>query len=203
MLRSINQFIIGTILTLLLISVAEAKNSEHEHNITPSTLAPGSLVNNEQKTDSRGIAVTTTNVPTSHNTPCTGGSISDGNGGCFYADTCEMLYGPCDCFGTSVCCIPGECFIPCGPDSNGSRNRRCSPPETVTTTNVPTSYTTPCPIGFLPDGHGGCYLEETCEMINGPCNCNGNSQCCTHGACTPKTIVPEPTTTAHNKCVKN
>ena len=134
MLRSINQFIIGTILTLLLISVAEA---ESEDSITPSTLAPGSLVNNEQKTDSRGIAVTTTNIPTSYQTPCTGGSISDGNGGCYYADSCEMIYGPCDCYGRSECCTHSECFIVCAPGSNGSRNRRCSPPETTVTTIPP------------------------------------------------------------------
>jgi hypothetical protein len=143
MSRSINQFIIGTILTLLLISVAEAKNSED--SITPSTLAPGSLVNNQQKTDSRGIAVTTTNIPTSYTTPCPRGLLPDGNGGCYFEDTCEMIYGPCDCYGRSECCTYGECFIVCGPESNGSRNCRCSPPET---------------------------------------------------------IVPEPTTTAHNKCVK-
>jgi hypothetical protein len=146
MSRSINQFIIGMILTLLLISVAEANNSEN--SITPSTLAPGSLVNNQQKTDSRGIAVTTI-LPTSYTTACTGGSISDGYGGCYFADSCEMIYGPCDCYGRSECCTHGECLIVCGPDSSGSRKRRCSPPETTV------------PI-----------------------------------------IPPEPTTTAHNKCVK-
>jgi hypothetical protein len=88
---------------------------------------------------------TTTILPISYTTPCPRGLLPDGNGGCYFEDTCEMIYGPCDCYGRSECCTYGECFIVCGPESNGSRNCRCSPPET---------------------------------------------------------IVPEPTTTAHNKCVK-
>jgi hypothetical protein len=80
----------------------------------------------------------TTNVPTSYTTVCTGGSISDGNGGCYYADSCEMIYGPCDCFGRSECCDSDSCFIPCPPDSSGGRNRRCLPPIVSTVAPEPT-----------------------------------------------------------------
>jgi hypothetical protein len=51
-----------------------------------------------------------------------------------------MIYGPCDCYGRSECCTHGECFIDFGPDSSGSRNRCCSPPETIASepyTNAP------------------------------------------------------------------
>ncbi len=71
---------------------------------------------------------TTIRTSTSKVTVCTGGSISDGNGGCYYADSCEMLYGPCDCFRRRQCCASDFCLIPCGPDSSGGRNRRCLPP---------------------------------------------------------------------------
>ena len=117
------------------------KTTTTENSITPSTLAIGSLDNNQQNTDSREIAVTTTNFPSPYTTACTGGSISDAFGGCIIFNTCEMIYGPCDCNGSSECCTHGECFIPCDPDSSASRNRRCSPPETTVPT-IPPAPTT-------------------------------------------------------------
>ena len=91
---------------------------------------------------------TTIRTSTSKVTVCTGGSISDGNGGCYYADSCEMLYGPCDCFRRSQCCDSDSCSILCGPDSSGGRNRRCLPPtkpakRTKRTTTQRTKRTKP------------------------------------------------------------
>ena len=128
-------------------------------------LAPGSLINNQVKTDQRTI-VTTTLLTTS--VVCSGGSIPDGNGGCYYADTCDSLFGSCDCKGNTICCsvdlticeqtttpteiIPQTESLPllCGP---GSRNRRCvGPPtdKTVSTTTFLSETTTP---------HNKCYRK--------------------------------------------
>jgi hypothetical protein len=50
---------------------------------------------------------------------------------------CEMLYGPCDCYGRSECCVHDQCPIVCGPESSGRRNRRCMPPTAIVPSVVP------------------------------------------------------------------
>ena len=95
-------------------------------------------VNNEVSTNSATIP-TTTIIPTAPKTEaaCLGGSIPNGNGGCYSIDTCKVLFGPCDCEnGNTLCCNVDQCAtttesfpINCGP---GSRNRRCAGPPTTT-----------------------------------------------------------------------
>jgi hypothetical protein len=113
MSRSITLYIIGTILTLLLISVTEANNSEY--SVTQSSLPPGSLVNNERKTDNKEIAKTTIVLRTPRINPCSGNKVFNGFHGCYYAyspnDSCEFIYGACDCYGDSTCCAQDECLI--------------------------------------------------------------------------------------------
>ena len=71
-------------------------------------LAPGSLINNQVKTDQRTI-VTTKLLTTS--VVCSGVSVPDGNGGCYYDDTCESLFGSCDCEnGCNFCCLADQCI---------------------------------------------------------------------------------------------
>ena len=140
-----------TLSYLLIIGTILISITKIESTIT-TTLAPGSLVNNQVKTNQRGVA-TTTLLPTAQPDTtystvrvCLYGSISDGNGGCYYADTCEMLYGACDCeMGNTICCKNDECGtstypIVCGP---GSRNRRCVPPP-IPTVAEPTAAHNKC-----------------------------------------------------------
>ena len=44
-------------------------------------------------------------------TPCPSDAYSDGSGGCYWFDTCEMLYEPCDCEnGRTICCTFDQCI---------------------------------------------------------------------------------------------
>ncbi len=53
---------------------------------------------------------TTRKTTTRETRPCPPGALSDGYRGCYYADTCEMFYGRCDCErGRTTCCTPGQC----------------------------------------------------------------------------------------------
>jgi hypothetical protein len=107
-------------------------------------------------------------------TPCPAGAHSDGFGGCYYADTCEDLYGPCDCeIGRTICCAPDEC-------------------TTITTTEfITTTYAYPWWWG-----------ADICEMIYGSCDCeSGRTACCAPDECTATTVLPISSTNK-NKCHK-
>jgi hypothetical protein len=99
---------------------------------TPTPLTSGIFSTTTMTTPEK-----TTNFQSSYTTVCTEGSITDGKGGCYYFDSCEMLYGPCDCYARSECCVHDECPIACGPESSGRRNRRCMPPTTMVPSVVP------------------------------------------------------------------
>ncbi len=43
---------------------------------------------------------------------------------CIYADSCEMIYGPCDCEnGRTACCIPGQCIETTVPSTSTNKNK--------------------------------------------------------------------------------
>jgi hypothetical protein len=133
-------------------------------------------------------------------TLCPAGSLSDGHGGCYIADTCEMLYGSCNCeSGITKCCAPDECTAI---TTTIIMTTISDYPWWTTTQKLTTRRTTtPCPPGTHSDGHGGCYIADTCEMLYGPCNCkSGRTKCCTQGQCIITTVPP--TSTNKNKCHK-
>jgi hypothetical protein len=189
MFRSINQIIFSAFFLFGTILEVEAYSTE---DLTAITSTYGSST----------VTITTA---------CPTGTHSDGYGDCYYVDTCEMLYGYCDCNYNTKCCSNNQCapfritetetIIPnyvgnsdclfCDCESMYG----CCPPEYcapfIQTTLIFTTKTTTCPAGAQSDGYGSCIWPDSCEMFHGPCDCESErTTCCAPDQCATLTVRP-------------
>ena len=113
------------------------------------------------------IETTTTSLTTLF--ICPDGQISDGNSGCYYADSCEFFFGVCDCESGNFNCCPADF---CAKMFITEHNKITTTFITQTTT---TSLTTLfiCPDGMVSTGNGWCSCPS--EMI---CDCDGQWDIC-------------------------
>jgi hypothetical protein len=145
--RSINQIIFFVFCLFNTILTAEA-NSINANSVTATTLPPGSLINNQVKTNNRNMVIVTTTIDVSScealygpcncksgNTKCctadqcaaiTTTTTTESTTPHIYFDTCEMLYGPCDCkSGNTKCCAYDQCTQITGTPIFTVKNNKC------------------------------------------------------------------------------
>ena len=92
--------IIGMLLYVSISSVESNEVTIAPSESFPIKCGPGSRnrrcaeAPTDQTVPTTSFAIETTTYNT---TVCSGGSVPDGNGGCYFIEICESLFGPCDC----------------------------------------------------------------------------------------------------------